>query len=108
MGALETLEVGLVDANAILELFNVLGAPFTKGSLGLAIALLAFLRGGIDLPVCEGLFIFALRIKSMTYRFAASLALGQDMFAREVSVRGGAIDVVVVVVVVVDRHGVHG
>lgn len=35
--------------NGGLELFDILGPPFTESCLSLSIALLALLRGGIDL-----------------------------------------------------------
>lgn len=46
---LERRERVLILLDGRLELFNVLGASFTKSSLGLTIALLAFFRGGVDL-----------------------------------------------------------
>lgn len=48
-----------MNADGLLELLDVLGAALAKGSLGLAVPLLAFLRGCVDLgqhvgvsPVC--------------------------------------------------------
>lgn len=49
MSSLKAVEVGLMDADGLLELLDVLGAALAEGSLGLAVALLPFLRGSIDL-----------------------------------------------------------
>ena len=49
VGRLEALQVALMDADGLLELLDVLGATLAEGSLGLAVALLALLRGRIDL-----------------------------------------------------------
>lgn len=38
-----------MDADGLLELLDVLGSAFSKGSLGLTVALLAFLRCSVDL-----------------------------------------------------------
>ena len=40
--------------NGCLELFDILRAPFTEGSLCLAISLLPFFRRGIDLDTVNG------------------------------------------------------
>jgi len=47
--ALQVLERLLMLLDGRLELFDVFGAAFTESGLGLAIALFAFLGGGIDL-----------------------------------------------------------
>lgn len=49
MGRLKIVEVGLVDTDGFLELLDVLGASLAEGGLGLAVPLLAFLRGCVDL-----------------------------------------------------------
>lgn len=43
------MQVLLMDADSFLELLDVLGATLTEGSLRLAVALLALLRGSVDL-----------------------------------------------------------
>lgn len=49
MGSLEVVEVGLVDADGLLELLDVLGAALAESGLGLTVPLLALLGGGINL-----------------------------------------------------------
>lgn len=49
MGGLEVVEVGLVDANGLLELLDVFRATFSEGGLSLAVPLLSLLGRGIDL-----------------------------------------------------------
>lgn len=46
---LKVVQVGLMDANGLLELLDIFGASFAKGGLGLSVALFALLRGCIDL-----------------------------------------------------------
>lgn len=38
-----------MDADGFLELFNILSATFSEGSLSLSVALFTFFRSGIDL-----------------------------------------------------------
>lgn len=45
---LKVVQVGLMDANGLLELLDIFGASFAKGGLGLSVALFALLRGCID------------------------------------------------------------
>jgi hypothetical protein len=49
MGGLETLEVRLVNLDRLLQLLDVLGAPFSEGSLSLPVPLLSLLGRSIDL-----------------------------------------------------------
>lgn len=49
VGGLEIVEVRLVDTDSLLELLDVLGATLAERGLSLAVPLLAFLRGGVDL-----------------------------------------------------------
>ena len=49
MSPLEAVEVGLMDADGLLELLDVFGASLTESGLSLTVALLTFLGGGIDL-----------------------------------------------------------
>jgi hypothetical protein len=49
MAVLQVLQGFLVVLDGALELLDVLCAALAKGGLGLAVALLALFRGGIDL-----------------------------------------------------------
>ena len=49
VSSLQAVEVRLMDADGLLQLFNVFGATLTEGCLGLTVALLALLGSGIDL-----------------------------------------------------------
>lgn len=49
VGRLEVVEVGLMDANGLLELLDVLSAALSESGLGLSVSLFALLRSSVDL-----------------------------------------------------------